>query len=187
MYDDWFEVDDPDPEVSDKHREFVDTVREFARSWPECPPDATAVLVFPPGEDEDDDRDDLDGEQPAYDSAMDEEIAEGRAVLMLIADVDDRERNLRFRTLGATVAGDRLFCSERHDTTYRPYPSEDVAPLEATGSPEELGRIAAAWFGEVLRRPVIAPRTGPGPTSFVAPGTALPPGHRWVRNGPRPV
>ncbi|MEU6224032.1 hypothetical protein [Streptomyces sp. NPDC047042] len=83
---------------------------------------------------------------------------------MLIVGLSDPVKNLLLHTLGATVAGDRLFCSERHDSTYRPQPSEDVEPLQATCSPEKLGRIAAAWFEEIVRRPIVAP---PGPRGIL--------------------
>ncbi|TKA11229.1 hypothetical protein [Actinacidiphila oryziradicis] len=112
-------------------------------------------------------------------------MARGEEVLTLIADLLDLEKNLIFRTLGATVIGDRLFCSERHSQNYQsPEPIRDVEPLYAAGPPEHLGRIAAAWFEEITSRPVISPLPVGG-HSFVPPGTALPPRHRWVRNAPR--
>ncbi|MFI5824786.1 hypothetical protein ACIA8I_37735 [Streptomyces rishiriensis] len=44
MIEDWFETDEG--ELSPSHTTLVSIVRESARGWPECPPDATAVLVF---------------------------------------------------------------------------------------------------------------------------------------------
>jgi hypothetical protein len=41
-------------------------------------------------------------------------------------------------------------CSERNSSPYQPEPSTDIGPLEATGSPEELGRTAADWFEEFV-------------------------------------
>ncbi|MFB7504986.1 hypothetical protein [Streptomyces broussonetiae] len=97
---------------------------------------------------------------------------------------EEEELNGGQRALGATVIGDRLFCSERHSQNYQsPEPTRHLEPLSAAGPPEHLGRIAAAWFEEIVRRPVIA-RLPDGPYRFVPPGTALPPRHRWVRNGP---
>ncbi|MDX6356636.1 MAG: hypothetical protein QOF98_3539 [Streptomyces sp.] len=103
MYDGWFE----DDELNSHQRAVVNVVRESARSWPECPPHDTGVLVFGPGEDDE----------------------------------------------------------------------EDVPP-------ERIGRIAAAWFEEIMNRPIVSshPVVGGG-YRFAPPCTALPPGHRWVRNG----
>ncbi|MFD8811227.1 hypothetical protein ACFV23_07005 [Streptomyces sp. NPDC059627] len=89
----------------------------------------------------------------------------GEQVLLLAVGLLDLEKNRVSRTLGATVAGD------------------DVESLEATGSLTELGRIAANWFEETARRPVIGP-VGHGAWSFVAPRTTLPPRHRWIRGSP---
>jgi hypothetical protein len=82
------------------------------------------------------------------------------------------------------MVGNRPLYSEVHNQTYERELSDDVAPWEATGCPQELGRIASAWFEEIVRRPVIAPQSIRIPTSRVAPGTPLPPGHIWVRNAP---
>ncbi|MFI1359629.1 hypothetical protein ACH4TV_39545 [Streptomyces sp. NPDC020898] len=182
--DEWFDVDDD--ELSGEHAALIDVVRGSARSWPACPPSETAVLLFSPEEAADDSGSGANDGHASYDVATARAFADGKSVLVLIVDLSDPVKNLLLRTLGATVAGDRLFCGERDDTTYRPQPSEDVEPLESTGSPEELGHIAAAWFEEIVRRPVIAP-PGRGPAYFVTPGAALPAGHRWVRNGPAAV
>lgn len=188
--DDWFEED----ELNGDLRAFVDAVRQSARSWPACPPRATAVLVFEPDEDAEEDVRPTTQESPweppaehrAYHTALDE--APEEVIVTLIAELIDHragERGLIFMTLGATVIGDRLFCSERHSQNYQtPEPTRDVAPLSATGSAEHLGRVAAAWFEEIMSRPVISPLSLNG-YRFVPAGTALPPGHRWVRNGPR--
>lgn len=193
MYDDWFE----DDELNSHQGAFVDVVRESARSWPQCRPHDTVVLVFEPDEDEEDagpaareSRWEPPAEHTVYLTALDEASARGEEVLTLIADLVDRpeaERGLIFMTLGATLIGDRLFCSERHSQNYQtPEPTRDVARLCAAGSPERLGRIAAAWFEEIMSRPIISshPVRGGG-YRFVPPGTALPPRHRWVRNGPQ--
>ncbi|MFD7872734.1 hypothetical protein ACFV5G_01145 [Streptomyces sp. NPDC059766] len=190
MYDDWFE----DDELNSQQQAVVDAVRESARSWPECRYADTVVLVFGPDEDDEEDvppaaresRWEPPAEHTAYLAALDEAVDRGEEVLTLIADLVDRrerERGVVFMTLGATVIGDRLFCSERHSQNYQtPEPTGDVAPLSAAGSPERLGRIAAAWFEEIMNRHIIS--FCPGGYRFVPPGTALPPGHRWVRNGP---
>ncbi|WP_156110855.1 hypothetical protein [Streptomyces adustus] len=175
MNDDWFEADEG--ELSLQHTILVDIVRESARTWPECPPAATAVLVFPPDEDED-----LRASRDAYDAAWDEAFTAGQAVLTLIVDLKHRDRKLVVMTLGATVAGDRLLCSERNSSTYHPESITDVEPLEVTGSPEELGRIVADWFAEIVSRSMIESDRKPWPRSFVPKGTPLPHGHRWVRN-----
>ncbi|MFF3447787.1 hypothetical protein ACFYXJ_11745 [Streptomyces sp. NPDC002667] len=177
MIDDWFEADEG--ELSPPHTTLVDIVRDSARTWPECPPAATAVLVFPPDEDEDEE------ERPprdAYDAAWDEAFAAGQAVLTLITELRHRDQKLVVMTLGATVAGDRLFCSERNSSTYHPEASTVIEPLDVTGSPEELGRIAADWFEEIVSRSMVELDRKPWPRSFVAKGTPLPRGHRWVRN-----
>ncbi|MET8978943.1 hypothetical protein ABZX85_25310 [Streptomyces sp. NPDC004539] len=179
MNDDWFEVEEG--ELSPAHTALVGIVRKRARQWPECPPDATAVLVFPADE-EGDEEEDASDPRDAYDAAWDEAFAAGQDVLTLIVDLEHRDRELVVMTLGATVAGDRLFCSERSSSTYHPEPHTDIEPLEATGSPEELGRIAADWFAEIVSRSMIELDRKPWPRSFVANGTSLPDGHRWVRN-----
>lgn len=177
MNDDWFEVDEG--ELSPAHTALVSIVRERAREWPECPPGATAVLVFPADEEEEENE---RAPRDAYDAAWDEAFAAGQAVLSLIVDLKHRDRELIVMTLGATVAGDRLFCSERNSGTYHPEPITHIEPLEATGSPEELGGIAADWFEEIVSRSMIELDRKPWPRSFVAHGTPLPDGHRWVRN-----
>lgn len=179
MNDDWFEVDEG--ELSPPHTALVGIVRKRAREWPECPPDATAVLVFPADEEEEDEEE-TRAPRDAYDAAWDEAFAAGQDVLTLIVDLRHRDQKLVVMTLGATVAGDRLFCSERHSSTYHPEPSTGIEPLEATGSPEDLGRIAADWFEEIVSRSMIELDRKPWPRSFVAQGTSLPDGHRWVRN-----
>lgn len=183
MNDDWFEVDEG--ELAPSHTAFVDIVRDSARTWPECPPEATAVLVFPPDEDEEeDDAAGADGAGPrdAYDLAWDEAFAAGQEVVTLLVELRHRDRKLVVMTLGATVAGGRLFCSERNSSTYHPEPVTRIEPLEATGSPEELGRIAAGWFGEIVGRSMTELDRAPWPRSFVPKGAPLPQGHRWVRN-----
>ncbi|MEU4878073.1 hypothetical protein [Streptomyces sp. NPDC021608] len=192
MYDDWFE----DDESNNRHQTVVRLVRESARSWPECRPADTAVLLFGPDDDDEEavqppagqPRWEPPAEHTAYLTALDEALDRGEDVLTLIADLVDRrerERGLIFMTLGATVIGDQLFCSERHSQNYQtPEPTHEVEPLTATGSPERLGRTAAAWFEEIMNRPIVSscPVVGGG-YRFVPPGTALTPGHRWVRNG----
>ncbi|MFF1546577.1 hypothetical protein [Streptomyces sp. NPDC058291] len=193
MYDDWFE----DDVRNSQQQAVVDVVRQSARSWPECRPQDTVVLVFGPDDDEDDvapaareSRWEPPVEHTPYLTALDEALDRGEEVLTLIADLVDRrerERGLIFMTLGATVIGDRLFCSERHSQNYQtPEPTGDVAPRCAAGPPEHLGRIAASWFEEIMNRPTISshPVVGGG-YRFVPPGSALQPGHRWVRNGPQ--
>lgn len=177
VIEDWFEVDEG--ELSSSHTTLVSIVRESARGWPECPPAATAVLTFSADEEEEEDaRAPLD----AYDAAWEEAFTAGQAVVMLIVDLLHRERNLIVMTLGATVAGDRLFCSELNSSNYRPEPITDIEPLEATGSPEELGSIAAGWFDEIVSRSMIELDRSPWPRSVVPKGAPLPHGHRWVRN-----
>ncbi|MER6266104.1 hypothetical protein [Streptomyces sp900105755] len=181
MDEDWFEVD---VDVNDRNQKLIAVVRESARFWPECPPNATSVLVSEPDETGGESRggDGVRDRDP-YDIAIDEALADGEQVLLLAVDLCDLEENRVFGTLGATVVKDRLFCSQRHTTTYRPEPSDDVESLEAIGSLTELGRIAAGWFEEVVRRPVIGP-IGHGAGSFVAPCTTPPPRYRWIRNAP---
>ncbi|MFI1002436.1 hypothetical protein ACIP10_26935 [Streptomyces galbus] len=174
MYDDWFEVD---AHLSLAHATVVDIVRGSARTWPECPPAATAVLVFSPGADEE-----VGAPRDAYEAAWNEAFAAGQDVLTLIVDLRHRSRNLVVMTLGATVAGDRLFCGERSSSTFHPEPITDIEPLEATGSPEELGRSAVGWFEDIVGRPLAELDRAPWPRSFVPGGTPLPRGHRWVRN-----
>lgn len=188
---DWFE----DDELNSEQRAFVDVVRESARSWPQCEPIHTVALVFEPEEEEEDERAaaqesqwEPPAEHAAYYTALDEAIARGDEIVTLIVHLIDRregERGSIFMSVGATVLGDRVFCSERHNQNWQtPEPTRDVHPLTSAGPPERLGRIAAAWFEEIMRRPAIAP-PGRGGAGFVTPGTALPPRHRWVRNGPR--
>lgn len=175
MNEDWFEVDQG--ELSPSETTLVNIVRESARGWPECPPDATAVLVFRADEEED-----TRPPRDAYEAAWDEAFAAGQAVLTLIVDLRHRDRELVVMTLGATLAGDRLYCSERNTSTYHPEPITGIESLEATGSREELGRIAADWFEEIVGRSMIEVDRRPWPRSFVPKGAPLPGGHRWVRN-----
>ncbi|MFD5815867.1 hypothetical protein [Streptomyces sp. NPDC127038] len=193
MYDDWFE----DDELDGSQAVFVDVVRASARSWPQCPPAATAVLVFGPDEDDESDEVDIVGsaregvwvppaEHAVYHAALDEALDRGDTVVTLIADLRDTEKRVIFRTLGATVIGDRLFCSERHSQNYQsPEPVGDIEPVCASGPPEHLGQVAAAWFEEIMNRLAISRHVLWAP-AFVPRGTPLPPGYRWARNGPAP-
>lgn len=188
---DWFE----DDELTSEQRAFVDVVRESARSWPQCDPIDTVALVFEPEEENEgarvaprESRWEPPAEHAAYYAALEEALARGEEIVTLLVHLIDRregELGSIFMNVGVTILGDRLFCSERHSQNWQaPEPTKDVQPLCAAGPPEDLGRIAAAWFEEIMHRPVIAPQSRGGP-QFVPQGTALPPRHRWVRNGPR--
>lgn len=124
-------------------------------------------------------------EHTAYYAALYEAIARGDEVVTLIVHLLDRcegERGSIFMCVGATILGDRVFCSERHTQNWQnPEPTRHVQPLTSAGPPEHLGRIAAAWFEEIMHSAIIAGRGG---LRFVPQGTGLPPHHRWVRNGP---
>ncbi|MFG2121641.1 hypothetical protein [Streptomyces sp. NPDC048710] len=192
MDEDWFEDDG----LNSEQRAFVDVVRESARSWPQCEPSDTVALVFEPEEENEDARAaaqesqwEPPAEHAAYYAALDEAIARGDEIVTLLVHLIDRregERDLIFLNLGATILGDRLFCSERHSQDWQaPEPTRNVQPLCAAGPPEHLGRIAAAWFEEIMHRPAIAPLGKAVSPWLVPPGTALPPRHRWARNGPR--
>ncbi|MFI1359628.1 hypothetical protein ACH4TV_39540 [Streptomyces sp. NPDC020898] len=179
MYNDWFDDDD----VNSRQKAFLDVVRESARSWPECPRNATFVLLYPdPEEDEEYTAPEPTGYME-YDAALEQAFASKESVLTAIVDIIDFGANLRLKVLGATFVGNSLICMERNDTFW-PEPSKDVKTLTATGSPEELGRIAADWFEEIARRPVIHAPSPPGRWYSVTPGTALPADHRWARNEP---
>ncbi|MDO0935252.1 hypothetical protein QQY66_27610 [Streptomyces sp. DG2A-72] len=164
MDEDWFEVEDD--EVDDRQKAFVDRVRSYARNWPECLPQYTTVLVFEPGEEMDDD-----------------EIEEDKGELRLIVDVCDIIGKRVLLTLGAILVEGELLCSAVHNQTYWPEENPLVTTVKSSGDPEELGETAAAWFEEVLRRPVIGQISGPGRWSFVPPGSPLPKGYRWMRGG----
>lgn len=181
---DWFEVEDS--EVSPGQKTIVDIVRESARSWRDCRSGDTVVLVFPWDEDEGDQPRRTD-EYERYDIAIEEATARRESVLKLIVNLVDPRRNLILATLGATVAGDWLFCSQRHDQSCLPEPSTSIAHREASGPPEELGRIAAAWFDEIVHRPMVALDHPRAAAEFIAAGAPLPEDHVWVRNGPVPV
>ncbi|MFJ6706857.1 MULTISPECIES: hypothetical protein [unclassified Streptomyces] len=181
MYDDWFD----DEGANGQHKAFLAVIRESARMWPECRPDDTVVLLFPDPDDEDQQ---FVAPHPSgyagYDAALHHAFVVKEPVLEAIVYLVDFGGNLRLKVLGATLVGTKLICMERNDNFW-PEPSEDVQTLEATGSPEELGRIAADWFEEVVRRPVISTQRPPRAWDFATPATPLPPGHRWARNGPR--
>ncbi|MET7476277.1 hypothetical protein ABZT17_18150 [Streptomyces sp. NPDC005648] len=162
MHEEWFEVDDV--EVDDRQKSFLAAVRPYAQDWPECRPAQTAVIVYEPGED------------------LEEEAEDDEGELQLIVDVSGVGKRVLL-TVGAFLVGDRLSCSEVHNQTYAPQESSTVQAIEASGSPAELGRIAADWFGEILRRPVITPADRKG-WSFVHPGSELPDGYSWLRNAP---
>ncbi|MEU6224030.1 hypothetical protein [Streptomyces sp. NPDC047042] len=178
MDDDWFDIEVS--ETSEQQRVFIGVLQDFARSWPECPPDHTLVLAYRPGLDDEED------EHEPVEPVRDDIFASGEDVVRAVVDVSDLKNKLVLRTLCATMVGDRLVCSQVHDSTPAREFSKDVESLEATGSPQELGRIAAAWFEEILRRPVIAPQRIREPKSFASPGSPLPPGYVWIRNAPHP-
>ncbi|MFG2783851.1 hypothetical protein ACGFY7_39220 [Streptomyces prunicolor] len=180
MYDDWFD----DEGANSQHKTFLDVLRNSARSWPECPPNATSVLLYPDPDDEDEEYVEPNPSGYAeYDAALKDAFVREEPVLEAIVYIIDFGGNLRLKVLGATLVGTKLLCMERNDSFW-PVPSKDVKTLEATGSSEELGRVAAAWFEEIVRRPVISAPRPPGTWYFAAPDTALPTGHRWARNGP---
>ncbi|MFF7335574.1 hypothetical protein [Streptomyces sp. NPDC008150] len=187
MDEDWFE--DHDGELDPPLTTLVEIVREAARTWPDCPPDRTTAMVFPPeldeGDEEDEDAPWPDDGYARYDAAFDEREARGTTVVSLLVDIVDERDNLLVKVLGATVAGDWMLCSERDVRTLRPVPSQEVTPLETTGTPEELGRLAADWFTEVMLRPMVVRSLAPSVSeySFTTPGRPTP-GDRWVRNAP---
>ena len=168
MYDDWFEVEDD--EVDDRQRAFVDRVRIHARGWPECPPQDTTAIAYEPEDEADDDG----------------ILEEGKGHLRLIVDVPDLSKNRILLTLGAFLVEDRLLCSTVDSHSYWPTENPLVTTLKSSGDPEQLGETAAAWFEEVLRRPVIGRISGPSGWSFVPPGSPLPKGYRWMRGGHLP-
>lgn len=157
MHHEWFDVSDADLDGTQKS--FVDTVRTHARSWPDCPPNHTIVLVY-------DDEEDIE--------------EDGEVELRLIVDVSDLTEHRVLLTLGACLVGNTLLCTEVHNQTYAPKDSTFVRPLEATGSPQELGRIAASWFEDVLRRPVIS-SAGSDDWSFSEANHPVSDGFRLVR------
>ncbi|WP_042381367.1 hypothetical protein [Streptacidiphilus melanogenes] len=156
----WFSVDDT--EVDDTQKAFLEVVRERARHWPECPPSHAITLVYNEEEDLDED---------------------GNAELLLVVDVSDLPHKRVLLTLGASLVGDTLSCGEVHNQTYQFEEREDRAvAVRASGGPEELGRIAASWFEEILRRPVIR-SDSQGSWSFLDPSGSLPSGYSLARRG----
>lgn len=163
MDEDWFEVEDD--EVDATQKAFLDALRPPARNWVDCPPSHSIALVY------------------------DEDLEEGEEVEMrAVVDVSDPVEKRVLMTLAASLVGNTMLCSEVSTSTYLPQESRnDVRVAKATGAPQELGRLAAAWFDEVLRRPAIASVGKPG-WSFADPGRPLPEGFRLMRGdvpGPR--
>ncbi|MEU2419606.1 hypothetical protein ABZ619_00865 [Streptomyces sp. NPDC007851] len=165
MYDDWFEVEDD--ELDDRQKAFTDRVRAHARNWPECPPQETTAIAYEPEDEADDDG----------------ILEQGKGHLRLIVDVCDPSGNRVLLTLGAFLVEDRLLCSAVDSQSYWPTERPSVTTVRSSGEPEELAETAAAWFEEILRRPVIGQADGRSGWSFVPPGTPLPNGHRWLRGG----
>ena len=165
MDDDWFEVEDH--EVNDQQKSFVDYVRSRARNWPECLPRHTTAIAYEPEDEADDDG----------------ILEEGKGHLRLIVDVPDLSENCILLTLGAFLVEDRLLCSAVDSQSYWPEENPLVTTVKSSGDPEELGETAAAWFEEILRRPVIGQISAPSRWSFVPPGSPLPKGYRWMRGG----
>jgi hypothetical protein len=81
-------------------------------------------------------------------------MADGPTWLGAYLDVLDEARRTVEMTVGAELIGDALRCGEVHNQRYYMVENSSVEVLEARGKPDELGRMAADWFGQILRRPL---------------------------------
>jgi hypothetical protein len=112
----WFETDD---ELLDgRQAAFVKTVRLHAAAWSWCEPHDTCALI-----DEDDPRE-----------------------LTLIVDVISALSGSITATLGVFLSGDSMQCGETHTQNYALQSRQRVEGLEASGTPQELGTLAASWL-----------------------------------------
>ncbi|MCC9310715.1 hypothetical protein LN042_27205 [Kitasatospora sp. RB6PN24] len=84
--------------------------------------------------------------QPATSYLLRDEDIGGR----LVASVQ-----LAWVPFGARFDGSTVHCDELHCQLYCLPEEPTELALEASGSPNELGRLAAAWFDTLLRRPVV--------------------------------
>lgn len=123
----WFEIDDPDDEFGfdETERAFAAALRTSAASW--TVPYAHSWIGRP----DDDSR-----------------------LLAVVALSDDHARvslvDVGVHLGGSTVRGDRL-----HNQLYFLPDRPTGLAMEATGSPQELGERAAAWFEAILRKPIV--------------------------------
>ncbi|WP_329562098.1 hypothetical protein [Kitasatospora sp. NBC_01266] len=125
---DWFEEDKED-DLSQAERAFLAHLRMRARTW-SCRPQNTELVKPEDG-------------YPYW-----------RAVLDVSVEMEPR--SLGLLTLGACFDGTNIRCSEVHSQSYYPRPDDQsrVEVLEATGTPQDMGEIAAEWFERILVRPV---------------------------------
>jgi hypothetical protein len=112
----WF---DTDGELLDgRQTAFVETVRSHAATWSWCEPRDTCALI-----DEDDPRE-----------------------LKLIMDVVSALTGAIGATLGVFLSSDSMRCGETHTQNYALESRQRIEGLEASGSPQELGALAASWL-----------------------------------------
>jgi hypothetical protein len=114
----WFEIEE---ELLDgPQTAFIETVRSHAATWSFCRPLDTCALI---DEDEDDPRE-----------------------LTLIMDVIRALTGSIANTLGVVLNGDSIRCGETHTQNYVLLDTQRIEVLEASGSPQELGAMAASWL-----------------------------------------
>ena len=112
----WFEVEE---ELLDgTQKAFIETVRSHAATWSWCRPLDTCALIA----------DDDPGE------------------LKLIVDVSSASEGSIAATLGVVFEGGSMHCGETHTQNYDLLNTQRIEGLEASGSPQELGTMAANWL-----------------------------------------
>lgn len=123
---DWFE-EDPEFDLSTAQRTFLAALRERARSWP-CTPNHTQLVE--PG-----------GMSETWDA---------------ILDVPTPAEDYILITVGVFFDDTSIRAGEVHNQNYHPLSARrsSIEIMEATGDPQHLAQAAAAWFENLLLRPL---------------------------------
>lgn len=113
----WGWFDTDDELLNGLQTAFIETVRSHAATWTWCEPSDTCALI--------------DEEEPR----------ELRLILDVVA-----WRGSIVATLGVFLNGDVMQCGETHTQNYALESTQRIPGLDTSGSPQELGAMAANWL-----------------------------------------
>jgi len=114
----WLWFDGDDESLSVDQRAFLERMRSLAAGWTWCTPEYTCTIVSE--------------DHPEQ--------------LRLILDVPSRQEGRVAATVGVLYENGHIWCGEFHNQNYTPVRSKIVEILEGSGTPLELGEMAAGWM-----------------------------------------
>jgi len=112
----WGWLDTDDELLNGPQTAFIETVRSHAATWTWCKPSDTCALI--------------DEDNPQKLKLILDVVAWGSIVA----------------TLGVFLNGDSMQCGETHTQNYALETTQRITGLDTSGSPQELGAMAANWL-----------------------------------------